>query len=86
MKTDVNGCSTCPAGQEQWEHFYMGKPYRKYMYQYEYRHPVTGKLFTTISPTLALARNKRDVFVAEENDRERKAERAFSRNHPELNP
>ncbi len=85
MKTDVNGCSTCLAGQEQWEQFYMPR-YHKKMYQYEYRHPVTGTLFTTISPTLALARNRRDVFVAEENIKERNAEMHYFHSHPELNP
>ena len=79
MNTDKNGCSTCPAGQEQWDQFYIPRFHKK-MYQYEYRHPVTKKLFTTIAPTLALARNRRDLFITEENVRLLKAERASLNN------
>lgn len=79
MKSDKNGCSTCPIGQEQWDQFYMPRFHKK-MYLYEYRHPVTLKLFTTIAPTLALARVRKDLFITGENVRLLRDERAFRHN------
>jgi hypothetical protein len=60
MKTDVQGCSTCPAGSEQWE------PYRsvtdKPLVQYDYRTP-EGRLFACVAPTVERARRKRDAWL-----------------------
>lgn len=65
MKSDVNGCSTCPIGQEQYEEFRWSwmrddEPARV---QYDYRHP-NGRLFSTIAPDLETARERRDAWVA----------------------
>lgn len=63
MKSDVNGCSTCPAGQEQYEWFssplFSGNEQRV---QYDYRH-TDGKLFSCVAPTLEAARQKRDKWL-----------------------
>jgi hypothetical protein len=59
MKSDVNGCSTTQAGQEQYEEFRTRG--RKFV-QYDYRTP-TGKLFTCVAKTLAEARNRRDKWA-----------------------
>lgn len=52
MKSDSRGCSTCGAGQEQYEMFTFGGKRRC---QYEFRTP-DGKLFATVKPTLEAAR------------------------------
>jgi len=56
MKTDANGCSTCPTGEEQYEEFSMGG---KTYVQYDYR-DVDGKLFSCVAKTIEAARAKRD--------------------------
>lgn len=61
MHTDVKGCSTCPAGQEQHEPFISATNHRSYV-QYEYRKP-TGELFTCIATTVEAARKKRDNWL-----------------------
>lgn len=63
MKSDVNGCSTCPIGQEQYEGFTVkvGSK-RKRMVQYDYRH-TDGELFSTVANTLEKARKERDEWM-----------------------
>lgn len=61
MKTDRNGCSTCPNGQEQHEE-YFDRIVRGYRVQYDYRTP-DGRLFSTIAPTLDIARRRRDAWL-----------------------
>lgn len=59
MKNDLNGCSTCQAGSENYENFmFNNKPY----FQYDYRH-TNGDLFSTIAPTLEKCREKRDNWL-----------------------
>lgn len=61
MKSDANGCSTCPAGEENWEEFtWVGS--KKKQIQYDYRTP-DGKLFSCIADTLDKARRKRDGWL-----------------------
>jgi hypothetical protein len=62
MKTDVNGCSTCPIGQEQWEPIKMPQNKRIKGIQYDYRHPITGSLFSCIAINLNVARQKKDEW------------------------
>lgn len=62
MKTDKNGCSTCPNGGEQYEEYY-DKFSRSRKVQYDYRTPA-GVLFSTIAPTLEVARQRKDAWVA----------------------
>lgn len=52
MKTDINGTSTCPPGEERC----------KNLIQYDYRTP-DGKLFSTIAKTLKQARLNRDRWL-----------------------
>jgi len=61
MKTDQNGQSTCPPGQEKYETFVIGN---KRLVQYDYRTP-DGKLFTTVARTLEAARTRRDAWLDE---------------------
>jgi len=64
MKTDVNGCSTCGAGEEQWEEFYsaiLGGT----RVQYDYRAP-DGKLFSCIARTVEAARERRDAWLRQQ--------------------
>lgn len=63
MKTDVNGCNTCPIGQEQYEKF-KTRVGRKVItrYQYDYRH-TDGDLFSTVVKTLKDAREERDEWL-----------------------
>ena len=63
MKSDVNGCSTCPIGQEQYEYFNttVGRK-RKRVVQYDYRH-TDGDLFSTVAKTPEDARKERDEWL-----------------------
>jgi hypothetical protein len=68
MKSDINGCSTCPVGQEQWEEF--NPSWRDgTAIQYDYRH-TNGRLFSTVAPTLEVARARRDEWFKQEADLE----------------
>ncbi len=62
MKSDVNGCSTCPVGAEQWEEFEWSWGGGRRV-QYDYHHP-TGRFFSTIAPDLETARARRDAWIA----------------------
>lgn len=54
MKSDKNGCSTCPDGEERTEIFSRnGKEY----VQYDHRTP-DGTLFSCVAPSLEVARQK----------------------------
>ena len=64
MKSDRNGFSTCPRGGEQFEEFYSSIA-RATRVQYDYRTPA-GQLFSTIAPTLEIARARRDAWLAEQ--------------------
>lgn len=66
MKTDINGCSTCEAGREQYEFYNYHRPYgsRKTirLVQYDYRH-TDGELFSCVAPSLEEARKRRDTWL-----------------------
>ena len=66
MKTDINGCSTCQAGREQYEE-YTHRSGRKvyHMVQYDYRH-TDGELFSCCAPSLEEARRRRDAWMENE--------------------
>lgn len=61
MKSDKNGCSTCPVGEEQYESF-RSTSTGSYYVQYDYR-DTDGSLFTTIAIDLETARNSRDRWL-----------------------
>jgi hypothetical protein len=61
MKTDVNGCSTCPRGGEQYEEYY-DRIARGNRVQYDYRTP-ESKLFSCIAKSLDEARRRRDAWL-----------------------
>lgn len=62
MKNDLNGCSTTPKGQENYETFYPSHRPMEMFYQYDYRH-IDGKLFSCIGRTLKACRDKRDKWL-----------------------
>lgn len=64
MKTDVRGCSSCPAGQEHWEKF--EKDGLEYV-QYDRRTP-EGVLYSCIRRTLEQCRAAYDVWYNDETD------------------
>jgi len=61
MKTDVNGCSTCPPGEEQYEDYYSAI-FRGWRVQYDYR-TLEGKLFSCVAKSLVEARIRRDEWL-----------------------
>ena len=60
-----NGCSVCKAGEENYTTFRPAYQKNTLFYQYDYRH-TNGELFSTVAPTLAQCREKRDKWL---NDR-----------------
>lgn len=64
MKSDINGCSTCQVGSEQYEYFNLrlGRKTTK-MVQYDYRH-TNGELFSCCAKTLEEARKRRDAWLS----------------------
>ena len=63
MKTDINGCSTCQAGLEQYEHYTQRVGRKVYnLVQYDYRH-TDGELFSTVAPSLGVARERRNKWL-----------------------
>jgi hypothetical protein len=70
MRSDRNGCSTCPAGEERFETFettLAGKPAT--LVQYDYR-ATSGELFSKVVPSLEDARMLRDRWLMD-NELER---------------
>jgi len=65
MKSDINGCSTCPPGHENYEYFTrkVGKKTTR-LVQYDYRH-TDGELFSCVARSLDEARAKKNKWLAE---------------------
>ena len=63
MKTDVQGCSTCPVAGEQWEEF-RTRTARDWVTrtQYDYRTP-EGKLFSCVGRDVEDCRRQRDAWL-----------------------
>lgn len=64
MKSDVNGCSTCAAGRENYE-FFTVRTGRKRLtrVQYDYRH-TDGELFSCVARSLEDARERKNEWLA----------------------
>lgn len=58
MNSDVNGCSTCPIGQEHYEKCKMPSNRKINGIQYDYR-DTDGELFSTVAINLFVARQKK---------------------------
>ena len=68
MKTDINGCSICPVGEEQYDFFEVGGypgSLKSTRIQYDYRHS-NGKLFSCVATSLEKARERRDAWLSRE--------------------
>ena len=61
MKSDINGCSTCLEGQEQYEE-YFSTVLNCNVVQYDYR-AINGELFSCCAINLRHARDKRDKWL-----------------------
>jgi hypothetical protein len=63
MKSDINACSICQSGKEQYESY--PHPFKRdiVLVQYDYR-AADGKLFSTCAPSLEIARQRRDNWLA----------------------
>ena len=65
MKKDVNGCSTCLPGQEQYEtfrHYNSKTKQQEELFQYGYR-VESGELFTCVSTSLVSCQIKRNHWL-----------------------
>jgi len=64
MRSDRNGCSTCPAGEERFETFEtkLRRGRKITAVQYDYR-ATSGELFSKVAPTLEDARTLRDAWL-----------------------
>lgn len=71
MKTDENGCSTCPKGEEQWEEIRLPQNRRIKGVQYDYRDG-NGDLFSTVAINLAVARNRRNEWLTKKSQQTEK--------------
>lgn len=67
MKSDVQGCSTCPKGKEQYE-IYKSAFDGKLRVQYDFR-TEDDRLFSCIAKSLEDARKQRDLWLVNELDR-----------------
>jgi hypothetical protein len=61
MKTDINGVSTCPVGEENFDTF-RSRVTKAIMVQYDFRHPVRG-LFSCVAKSVKAARARRDIWL-----------------------
>ncbi len=72
MKTnsinDSNGCSVCQVGQENYTTFVAGAFRGTEYYQYDYRHPETGELFSIVAKTLEECRKRRDEWLSKKQE------------------
>lgn len=59
-----NGCSVCEQGKENYTTFIAGAFRGTEYYQYDYRHPTTGKLFSTVAKSLEECRKRRDEWLS----------------------
>lgn len=69
MKSDINGCSACAKGSENYESYTSRiglKKVRKI--QYDYRH-TDGELFSCVKKTLAKCRQARDKWLEDKRAR-----------------
>lgn len=72
MNTDVQGCSTCPKGEERYETYYTRLRTKKVKrVQYDYRH-TNGELFSCVKPTLLACRKERDEWLKKFNTKDNK--------------
>ncbi|MFI3290077.1 MAG: DUF3873 family protein [Rikenellaceae bacterium] len=65
QQNSLGAISTCPNGDEKYTYFNLTpRPRKRGRYiQYEWRDPMTGKLFSTVAPTLEQCRAKRDKWL-----------------------
>lgn len=61
-----NGCSLCPAGEENYFLFHPAHRPKQTFFQYDYRH-IDGELFSTVAPTLAECRIRRDEWLTKKS-------------------
>ena len=62
-----NGCSVCEAGKENYTIFSPAHRPKQTVFQYDYRNKY-GELFSTVAPTLAECRKRRDKWLNKKNE------------------
>lgn len=82
MKTDRQGCSTCPAGQERFETFHVHGLERV---QYDYR-TESGVLFSTVGKSLDDCRARRDNWIQDLVDPHERLGTYCDQCHKPMNP
>jgi hypothetical protein len=65
-----NGCSVCEQGKENYTTFRPAHRPKQTFYQYDYRH-TDGKLFSTVAPTLAECRTRRNEWLRKKSDKDK---------------
>jgi hypothetical protein len=62
MKTDINGCSSCPIGYERYEPFISKWDGNEFI-RYDYRH-TNGEFFSCVAKTLEIAREEKNKWLS----------------------
>ena len=62
-----NGCTVCEHGKENYTTFRPAYRPKQVFYQYDYRHMNDGELFSTVAPTLAECRTRRDEWLTKKS-------------------
>ena len=65
---NVNGCSVCANGSENYTKFHPPHRPSSTYYQYDYRH-TDGQLFSTVGKSLENCRTKRDEWLINKNNK-----------------
>jgi hypothetical protein len=63
-----NGCSVCEQGKENYTTFRSTHRPKRTFFQYDYRNKY-GELYSTVAPTLAECRKRRDKWLNNKNDK-----------------
>lgn len=65
---DSNGCSVCEQGKENYTTFRFAHRPKQTFFQYDYRHPKTNELFSTVAKSLEECRKQRDEWLNKKTD------------------
>jgi hypothetical protein len=65
---NVNGCSVCGQGQENYTTFIAGAFRGTEYFQYDYRH-TDGELYSTVAKSLEECRKRRDEWLSKKQGR-----------------
>jgi len=66
---DSNGCCVCEQGKENYTTFRPAHRPKQIFFQYDFRYAGDGDLFSTVAPTLAECRQRRDEWLRKKNEK-----------------